>query len=257
VRIFLSYGHDEYISLAERIKRDLEAQGHEVWFDAERLKPGRDWDQYIADGLDWASADLDAGRFVLLMTPHSVRRPNGYCLNELARAFSRNLPILPVMVSSLEPPLSICRLQWLDMQRCFPPEKHETQYANQFQQLVKALTEKQVPFEGVQQRLLNYLKPITYSDDLSRHLHRFIGRVWVMKEVDRWLASPRRVLWITGEAGVGKSALAAWLCDKRREIVAYHYYHFGNSNRVDARKAFFSLAYQLSGLPGILYQRDC
>jgi len=40
VRIFLSYGHDDYISLALRIKHDLEERGHEVWFDVERLKPG-------------------------------------------------------------------------------------------------------------------------------------------------------------------------------------------------------------------------
>jgi hypothetical protein len=57
-------------------------------FDAERLKPGRDWVHYIEDGLDWVSADPDAGLFLLLMTPHSVRRPNGYCLNELARALT-------------------------------------------------------------------------------------------------------------------------------------------------------------------------
>ena len=227
MRIFLSYGHDQYLSLAERIKRDLEAQGDQVWFDVDRLKTGGDWERYIEDGLDWTSADLNAGRFLLLMTPHSVRRPNGYCLNEIARAHSRNLPIIPVMVSSIEPPLSICRLQWLDMRQCFPSDEHEAQYAKEFPRLVKALEEKQVPFEGVQQRLLNYLQPIDYSDDLSRHLPRFTGRQWVMKEVDRWLASSRRVLWITGEAGVGKSALAAWLCDERPEITAYHYCRFG------------------------------
>ena len=64
--------------------------------------------------------------------------------------------------------------------------------------------------------------------------------------VNAWLASSNRVLWITGEAGVGKSAVAAWLCNKRPEIVAYHFCRFGNSDRVDARKALFSLAYQLS-----------
>ena len=46
-------------------------------------------------------------RFLLLLTPHSVRRPDGYCLNELARAFGRSLPIIPVLVSPVEPPLSI------------------------------------------------------------------------------------------------------------------------------------------------------
>src|SRR5262249_5809359 len=152
------------------------------------------------------------------MTPHSVRRPDGYCLNELARAYGRNLPIVPVMVSDVEPPLSICRLQWLDMRLCFPVEQHEEQYVRQFEQLVKALVQKQVPFEGVQQRLLQYLQPITYADDLTRHLSRFTGREWVMSDVEAWLATPKRALWITGEAGVGKSAIAAWLCNTRPEI---------------------------------------
>ena len=132
------------------------------------------------------------------------------------------------------------------MRNCFPAEPHEAHYAKQFEQLLKALTEKRVPFEGVQQRLLNYLNPVTYDDDLNRHLARFTGRERVMTEVEEWLASSRRVLWITGEAGVGKSALAAWLCDKRPEIAAYHFCRFGNRDRVDARKALFSLAYQLS-----------
>ena len=246
MRIFLSYGHDDYASLALHIKRDLEALGHEVWFDVERLRPGGDWERYIEEGFEFASKDNESGRFLLLMTPHSVRRRDGYCLNELARAYGRNLPIIPVMVSSVEPPLSIGRLQWIDMRQCFPVEQHEKQYAKQFEQLVKALTEKQVPFEGVQQRLLNYLQPITYADDLTRHLSRFTGREWVMNEVEEWLSSSRRVLWITGEAGVGKSALAAWLCNKRPEIAAYHFCRFGNSDRVNARKALLSLAYQLS-----------
>jgi WD40 repeat protein len=245
VRIFLSYGHDEYASLALRIKRDVEARGHEAWFDLGYLRVGGDWEQYIADGLDWAAAVPGTGCFLLLMTPHSVRRPNGYCLNELARALGRNLPIIPVMVSTVEPPLSICRLQWLDMLNCFPAEQHEAQYQKRFEQLLKAIEEKLVPFEGVQQRLLNYLQPITY-DDPFRHLTRFTGREWVMTEVEQWLASSARVLWVTGEAGVGKSALAAWLCNRRPEIAAYHYCRFGNSERVDPRRILFSLAYQLS-----------
>jgi WD40 repeat protein len=246
VRIFLSYGHDEYTSLAVRIKRDLEGLGHEVWFDVERLKPGGDWERYIDEGLERVSASGESGRFLLLMTPHSVRRPDGYCLNELARAFGRNLPIVPVMVSSVEPPLSICRLQYLDIRNCFPAEQHEERYKNQFSQLVVALEEKQVPFEGIQQRLRSYLQPSSYDDDLARHLSRFTGREWAMAEFNEWLISSHRVLWITGEAGVGKSALAAWLCNKRPEIVAYHFCRYANSDRVDARRALFSLAYQLS-----------
>jgi hypothetical protein len=85
-RIFLSYGHDEHVTLAQRLKQDLEARGHEVWFDAERLIPGADWERYIEEGLEWVAAVPREGRVVLIMTPYSVRRPDGYCLNEIARA---------------------------------------------------------------------------------------------------------------------------------------------------------------------------
>ena len=164
----------------------LRREAYQVWFDVERLKP---WWRLRGIRGGWVrvcSKDTESGRFLLLMTPHSVRRPDptapqtkqefGYCLNELARAYSRNLPIIPVMVSAVEPPLSICRLQYLDMRNCFPAEQHEEQYGKQLGQLVKALTEKRVPFEGVQQRLLNYLQPMAYGDDLSRHLSRLPAR---------------------------------------------------------------------------------
>jgi WD40 repeat protein len=263
MRIFLSYGHDKYASLAGRIKRDLEAAGHEVWFDLERLKPGGDWERYIEEGFEFVSKDSKSGRFLLLMTPHSVRRPDaseanrrnyGYCLNEVARAYSRNLPIIPVMVADVEPPLSICSLQWLDMRQCFPAEQHEEQYKKQFGRLLVGL-EKLVPFEGVQQRLRSRLHPITYVEDLARHLLRFTGREWAMKEFEGWLGSSRRVLWITGQTGVGKSAIAAWLCDKRPEIAAYHFCRFGNTERTDARRVLFSLAFQLATQLPVFWDR--
>ncbi len=108
-RVFISYGHDELMPLAKRIKKDLEMRGHEVWFDADRIRAGADWEQNIESGIDWVS-EGDNGRIILLMTPYSVRRPDGYCLNELARAIQKNVKIIPVMLVWCEPPLSICRI---------------------------------------------------------------------------------------------------------------------------------------------------
>ncbi|NUQ66308.1 MAG: hypothetical protein HUU20_27925 [Pirellulales bacterium] len=44
-RIFLSYGHDRHTADALRIKADLEARRHQVWFDVERLEERRDWER--------------------------------------------------------------------------------------------------------------------------------------------------------------------------------------------------------------------
>lgn len=89
LRVFLSYGHDEFAALAERLKHDLEQRGHQVWFDRERLRPGEVWERSIEEGLDWTAAEPGRGFVVLLMTPHAVRRPGGFCLNEVAYALGQ------------------------------------------------------------------------------------------------------------------------------------------------------------------------
>ncbi len=215
MRVFLSYGHDEHATLAQQIKRDLEALGHYVWFDLDRLKAGVDWEAYVEEGLNEVSAGRGDGRFLLLMTPYSVRRPDGFCLNELTRAIERKLPIVPVMVVDCEPPLSICRLQWLDMRDCVPAEERAERYTARFSALVEALKQGQVKFEGEQARLLSHLEPLEYDEDLAQHLARFTGRDWVFERVDEWLADSRasRVFWITGEAAWAKRL---WRCGSAR-----------------------------------------
>ena len=51
LRIFLSYGHDENEALVRLIKADLEARGHDVWFDKSQIKHGDDWRRSITDGI--------------------------------------------------------------------------------------------------------------------------------------------------------------------------------------------------------------
>ena len=76
---------------------------HEVWFDLDRLKLGVDWERYIEEGLAWTSKDGN-DRVVLIMTPYSVRRPDVFCLNELARAILKNLKIIPIMLCVVRAP---------------------------------------------------------------------------------------------------------------------------------------------------------
>lgn len=81
LRVFVSYGHDKYLPFAQKVAQELEIRGHEVWFDEKQLKPGRIWESYIEQGLNWVSESKLNGRIILIMTPYSVRRPDGYCLN--------------------------------------------------------------------------------------------------------------------------------------------------------------------------------
>jgi len=248
MRVFLSYGHDEHAVLAARLKTDLEARNHQVWFDLDRLKPGADWEAYIEEGLEWVKADPDTGRVILLMTPHSVRRPEGYCLNEVARAVSEKLMVVPVMVVWSKPPLSICRIQWLDMQDCVPLEERESRYETKFPLLLEALAEGRLDMEGALSRLLSVCQPLPFDADIAYHLRRFTGRQWIFDRIDRWLSDKEasRIFWITGSPGIGKTAIASWLCHHRPEVAAFHLCRHGHAQKSDPRRCVLSIAYQLA-----------
>jgi len=244
LKIFLSYGHDEHVADARRIKADLEQRGHTVWFDEERLIPGRDFEQYIEQGLDGCD------KVVLLMTPHSVRRPDGYCLNEIAKALERNKLIIPLLLVELEkgPPTSICRIQHLDLRDAVPIREREDRYRQRFHRLVQAIEEDALDFEGGQARLKRWLRPLDDQPLIAPHVARFTGRQWLLQELDDWLEHrpESRVFWVLGGPGIGKSAVAAWLCHQRGEVVASHFCVAGHDDRSDPRRVVFSLAYQLA-----------
>lgn len=246
-RIFLSYGHGEYSNLAVQLKKDLEARGHEVWFDLERLQAGKDWEQYAEEGLKWVTADLKQGCMVFLMTPHSTRRPYGFCLNELAKAIEKGLSTVPVMIVWCEPPLSICRIQWLDMQDCLPLEGKYERYQVKLDRLCDAIVHNKIELEGALARIKRHLKPLPFAGEVLFHLSKFTGRQWLLQQVNNWLADPRgsRVFWIIGPAGIGKTAIAAWLCTHQREVVAFHLCVHNHTEKTDPRKCVISIAFQL------------
>lgn len=247
-RVFISYGHDEHMALAVKLRDDLKAQGHLPWFDGDRLPPGQDWERNIEEGLAWAAADKANGAVALLMTPHSVRRPEGYCLNEVARALSLGLRVIPMMVVDSEPPLSICRIQWLDLRPCIPISQKEALYQPRFERFLETLVNPTLDFEGNQQRLLKALQPLDFDADILFHLKSFVGRDWVFNKIDAWLTQPdaQRVFWIAGAPGVGKTAICAWLSSRYIEIGAMHLCKFGHRQKGDPAKVVASLAYQLT-----------
>ena len=247
MRIFLSYGHDEYASVAERLKSEFQRAGHEVWFDQDRLRAGADWERYIEEGLEWASVDLTSSRFLLVMTPHSVRRPNGFCLRELARALERQLIIVPVMLVTCEAPLSIATLQWLDMRDFAAPGLSDERFQSAVALLTQALEAQAPSFDSTQERLLRRLDPDEFRHDIASHAN-FVGREWVDALVDGWMHSPDAdpVLWLTAPPGFGKTAVAVHLFSVRPDVAALYLCVHGNSRKTDARRIIRTLSYQLT-----------
>lgn len=93
---------------------------------------------------------------------------------------------------------------------------------------------------------------LDFKLDIQRLTQGFVGRAWVFREIDRWLATPEapRVFVITGEPGIGKSAIAARLTQLRDDIGAYHFCIARRADTIDPLNFGRSLAQQLARFGG-------
>lgn len=261
MRIFLSYGHEppEHVEVARRIKKDLESRGHSVWYDCDKLNASREWAKDIEHAI------VASDRVLLIMTPHSVRRGNpiaapddpsskdGYCLNEIAKAVERNKLIVPIMLAWLDqgPPLSICRIQWLDMRDCVPLRQKHACYEARFPQLVKALENGRLDAEGEWAYVVQHLRPLDFIGQMQRHITRFEGREWVLGRqgaIAKWIDNPEgsHVFWIIGDPGTGKSAIATQLSHHGGDVAAIHFCVHGHDDFTHPGRALLSIAYHLA-----------
>jgi len=244
MKIFLSYGHDEYENIAQRLKRDLEAEGYDIWIDKEGIKGTADWENAIENGIstsDW---------LVLLMTEHSVRRPDGVCLDEVSYARFLGKNIAPIMVQDVKPPLCIARIQWIDMKNFLIPGKaffDEESYQKKKDELLAILKGVQIlNVESEQKSLRSKLSPLD-NDVYSEHFKKnFYGRTNLISYYDRWFSGEEKVLWLVGDAGIGKTAFIANLCTIRDDIQAVHFCRYNDNERANPKRAIMSIAYYLS-----------
>jgi len=81
------------------------ARGYEVWWDVNRIRAGRPWDEEVQTGLQNSQVLL------ALPSPQSVRRArdarhptatDSVCLDEIAYARGLKIPIVPILVVSCE-----------------------------------------------------------------------------------------------------------------------------------------------------------
>jgi molybdopterin-guanine dinucleotide biosynthesis protein A len=91
------------------------------------------------------------------------------------------------------------------------------------------------------------VKAIAFDRDIERLTEGFTGREWVFEEIGRWLQQGNeRFFILTGEPGVGKSAIAAQLVKTHKEIIAaYHFCIAGRSGTIEPNNVLLSLAAQL------------
>jgi hypothetical protein len=91
------------------------------------------------------------------------------------------------------------------------------------------------------------LQALDFSRDIDRLSEDFTGREWVFAEIDKWMLSQNETFFIlTGEAGVGKSAIAAQLTKIRKDnIAAHHFCIAGRNSTIVPGTVLRSIAAQL------------
>lgn len=100
--------------------------------------------------------------------------------------------------------------------------------------------------------MADVFKPIfDFMDYIAERTQDFMGREWVFAEIDAWLAKPDapRYFIITGEPGIGKTALAGRLT-QIREFDAIHFCIARQADTIDPLNFVRSISLQLTRIEG-------
>jgi hypothetical protein len=250
-RLFLSYGRSDAKDLADRLKADLEARGFKVWQDTHRIRKGKEWEQEIVDGL--RSTQL----VIALLSPHAVRKAtdpdntgsdDSVCLDELSFArFDCKVPIVPVMAIPCPPPFIIFRLDYLDLQAW---KESDDQYQQGLRRLIESI-EAGLRGEPPRYRLWeDRLQPFDFASYLHDKRRDFSGRQWLFDQIDAWRAASagERALLLTGDPGIGKSAIVAQLAllNPGGQVLASHCCRANTPETLRPGRFIHSLAAQIA-----------
>jgi WD40 repeat protein len=264
VRLFLSYGQKDAQTLAGKLRDDFENQGYQVWQDAERIKTGWSWSEEIKNGIK------DSQVLIALLSPHAVRRAgmpgnpdnkDSVCLDEIHYALDQcNIPIVPVMVVTCEPPFRIFRLQYLDFRRWDESEAH---YRALFERLRRDIDQAFATKLSPTREWGWLPEPWDFGSFLAERRKDFTGREWLYNKIENWRGNGKgSALLITGGPGVGKSAFVAELVHHNPggHILAYHCCQADTPATLEPDRFVRSLAAMLStrleGYAEMLHHHD-
>lgn len=154
------------------------------------------------------------------------------------------------MVQDVKPPLCIARIQWINMLNLLSSDGqfiNEEEYQKQKDYIISILKEvNQLNYEGGAVSLKTKLDPIDNDVYSQRLKKRFVGRESLIDYFDKWYQSENKILWLTGNAGVGKTALAVHLASIKENVAAVHFCKYNDSDRANPKKAITTIAFYLS-----------
>ena len=257
--IFISYGHDLYEPLVSKLSDFLVQHGNVVFKDDAVNKkiiieaPGTEGEyKYIRPtqryDIEIDNAIQNCDLVISVLSQHSTR-PNGVCLDEIARAREFSKDILPLRVEKVRAPFLICRIQWIELivTRDENGNLHysEEDSKNVFEYILKIISgEQKINDIGISELEAILTSEIfDFTKIITEKTKNFVGRKWLFDKVENWVNNgPGNVFLITGKPGSGKTAFAA------RSTYITHICNYHNAASTDVYDTLGSLAYQLSNV---------
>ena len=247
MRVFISYAHQppENAAFVERIRARLDQEGIETWIDTFGIAHGDPWRSAIVEAL------RTSDHTIAFLSKHSVRDP-GVCLDELNIALHvKGGAILPVLIepaAQVQAPHHIGGSQWIDMAAW--RDRDDAWIEARVQAIIAILRDpKHQRFAAEIDILTRALKPVEQAAAIAEKIEGFVGREWLRAALDarRNGPLPRRLIWITGGPGTGKSAFAAWLATWHRgHTVALNLCEAGVAARDDPAQVVRTIAFQVA-----------
>ena len=239
-QVFLSYGREDGHEFATRLVADLRSRGPwHVWMDQTDIGLGRSWDAQIE------RAVRESDVLAAVLTRRSVDEYS-VCRDEVVCAFEAGKRLITLRIvddPDLKPVLLLRRRQWIDFTKS---------YHDGLEALVLYLTGNDSQVQRPVLEIVEDIRPLDFAPEIARSVAGFVGRNWLREEVERWLERPQqRALAIVGPPGSGKSAIAAWLANGRKDVVAAYFCSSSNSRSLNPWYFVASLVSQLrAGLDG-------
>ncbi len=245
--VFLTYSNDHNKQVVEKIKRDMEARGHLVFIDKEIACDTPTWKENL-------QSELKEKSVVSFLSEQAVSNP-GDCLDQIAVALGAKgghiQTILLEDETKVSPPPSVSHVQWLNMVDW--QDKLDTDslwYGNKMLELLNVIeSSENINFAGEIEKLNEYLRPITSSQRINQLISSpFIGRQWVFDAIEQWRTADdnKRIFWLSGLPGVGKSAVSAQLAHYCKDkVAAVHFCDYSNTEHRNASRVIRSICFQL------------
>lgn len=169
--IFFSYRSNE-AEFALKLATDLKNIGVRIWIDRLDIRPGQNWLRALELGINNCAALLT------ILSPGYTQSP--YCQRELARAARLSIPIIPILLESLEQaewPLVTELYQYIDFTNWRTPGEYDKKLDELVKVLRSQFANQIIEAPSRDEKYLNRLianleasKRVIVPDDEARHM---------------------------------------------------------------------------------------